>query len=178
MFFKLTEWPGTRACHECTLGTTQICICRFFQFPDADLDLTWTCRYLQVRPDLWHALPGTGKHSPPPWVHYREPQRVGGIFLWYYLHLFGNSIMYFAVYIHVLNYICWNKCHIPQNKRINLCLALVSLGWIRLCVMLMQCQGVFIKCFVILSELGALGLLFFILNLRMTWVIHLNVAER
>ena len=49
--------------------------------------------------------------------------------------------------------------------------------WI-ICMMLMQRQGAFIKCFVILSELGALGLLFLILNLTTTWVIYLNIAER
>ena len=47
-----------------------------------------------------------------------------------------------------------------------------------ICMMLMQRQGVFIKCFVILSELEALGLLFLILNLTRMWVIHLNIAER
>jgi len=34
------------------------------------------------------------------------------------------------------------------------------------------------KMFVIFSELGALGLLFLILDLTMTCVIHLNIAER
>ena len=47
-----------------------------------------------------------------------------------------------------------------------------------ICMTLMQCQGAFIKCFVILSELGALGLLFLVLNLTTTWVIHLNVAVK
>ena len=47
-----------------------------------------------------------------------------------------------------------------------------------ICVTLMQRQGVFIKFCIFLSELGALGLLFLILNLTTTWVIHLNVAER
>jgi len=39
-------------------------------------------------------------------------------------------------------------------------------------------SGVFIKCFVILPELGALELLFLILNPTTTWASHLNVAER
>jgi len=47
-----------------------------------------------------------------------------------------------------------------------------------ICMMLLQYQGAFIKCFVILSELGALGLLFLILNPTTMWMIHLNIAER
>ena len=47
-----------------------------------------------------------------------------------------------------------------------------------ICMTLMQRQGAFIKCFVSLSELGALGLLFLILNLTTTWVIHLNIAVK
>jgi len=37
---------------------------------------------------------------------------------------------------------------------------------------------VFIKFCIFLSELGALGILFLILNLTTMWVIHLNVAVK
>jgi len=47
-----------------------------------------------------------------------------------------------------------------------------------ICMMLVQCQDVFIKFCIFLSELGALGLLFLVLNLTTTWVIHLNVAVK
>jgi len=47
-----------------------------------------------------------------------------------------------------------------------------------ICMMLMQCQGVFIKFCIFISELGALRLLFLILNLTMMWVIHLNIAVK
>ena len=54
----------------------------------------------------------------------------------------------------------------------------ISVMYRVICVTLMQRQGVFIKFCIFRSELGALGLLFLILNLTTTWVIHLNVAER
>jgi len=42
----------------------------------------------------------------------------------------------------------------------------------------MQPQGTFIKFCIFLSELGALRLLFLILNPKTMWVIHLNVAVK
>ena len=43
---------------------------------------------------------------------------------------------------------------------------------------LMQHQGMFIKCSILFSGLGALELLFLILNPIMRWATHMDVAER
>ena len=87
-------------------------------------------------------------------------------------------------------------CDAPKNPRSRVCCQAWRVGdslgypnelpiWVgtvvmyqAICMTLVQCQGVFIKFCIFLYELGALGLLFLILNPTTTWVIHLNVAER